>query len=858
MNEVLAIIKWLVMCLGVSMLMRPFLRMRTLRFIDSGFAMSFALGTALSFFVSWIFSLIGFFAFDEHVYIVLVALPLIPLEIRAYKRRLNGEPPWQGAGRIPPEVREKMIADGVYVEETSEFILGYKYKKTQEPGQVPGDGSVVPGQIPGDGSVVRSSKAGLFYCDKKSICRFLLGFLAFSVIFLIMVYIRGFKPEITSSTEQYMDYGFVQSIYRQKAALPEDIWYSGETLNYYYLGQAATAYLCRLSFVKPEYGYYFMLNTVFAALFLMCFELVEAVLHYVIIKSEKMGQVPGDGSVVCSQRHAICFANHLPNQGTVPWHTSILGGFAASLSVCCAANGHYLIYGLILPLLEKITGRSMRYRETGYFFPDSTTYIGNFPETLDKGKHEFMAYSVVLGDLHAHVINTLFVLPLLAILVDYALSMDARGKNRRTVPRYNLAGDSQNKSRTRRIDFLLEYINYTTIITGMLLGLFMGSNYWDFPIYFVVAGALILFHDLHEACVLGKTSASVILISIVKVLAKGAVILGIAELFAFPFNYNFVKMSSEIGLCANHSPIYKLAILWGFPLVVSVSVLILLYAKKKKPGDSPLVREGKPENRLPVREKKPQNRPPVREEFRLMITAIIGCAIGLVLMPEIVYVKDIYGDEYARFNTMFKLTYQAFILFGLVTGMAIGLFVMYKKRTMAIITGIFVLVLASYLPYATNQFIGNIFTKERSSGNCTDFLIEDDGLYAEMVAVHIINNDAREHVRILEAGGTSYTPDNKLSVFTGACTYAGWGVHEWMWRGSWDPMGMRLGEVSFFYESGQEEFCRKFLRDNVIDYVFIGPREREKYAINPEGFKNLLEEVFITEDGQYGLYSVSQ
>ena len=39
------------------------------------------------------------------------------------------------------------------------------------------------------------------------------------------------------------------------------------------------------------------------------------------------------------------------------------------------------------------------------------------------------------------------------------------------------------------------------------------------------------------------------------------------------------------------------------------------------------------------------------------------CAIGLVLIPELVYVRDIYENGNARANTMFKLTYQAYIMF---------------------------------------------------------------------------------------------------------------------------------------------------------------------------------------------------
>ena len=41
-----------------------------------------------------------------------------------------------------------------------------------------------------------------------------------------------------------------------------------------------------------------------------------------------------------------------------------------------------------------------------------------------------------------------------------------------------------------------------------------------------------------------------------------------------------------------------------------------------------------------------------------LFAIIMGlCAIGLVVIPEFVYVRDIYENGNARANTMFKLTY---------------------------------------------------------------------------------------------------------------------------------------------------------------------------------------------------------
>ena len=51
-----------------------------------------------------------------------------------------------------------------------------------------------------------------------------------------------------------------------------------------------------------------------------------------------------------------------------------------------------------------------------YWFPNATRYIGYNPDTADKTIHEFPSYSFVLGDLHAHVINIMFVLTVVALL----------------------------------------------------------------------------------------------------------------------------------------------------------------------------------------------------------------------------------------------------------------------------------------------------------------------------------------------------------------------------------------------------------------------------------------------------------
>ena len=60
------------------------------------------------------------------------------------------------------------------------------------------------------------------------------------------------------------------------------------------------------------------------------------------------------------------------------------------------------------------------------------------------------------------------------------------------------------------------------------------------------------------------------------------------------------------------------------------------------------------------------------------------CAIWLIVIPELVYVRDIYENGNARANTMFKLTYQAYMLFGMTMGYGIFRMLVAARKKMCI------------------------------------------------------------------------------------------------------------------------------------------------------------------------------
>ncbi len=769
--------KWMVCLFLIALFLRPLLCIRRLPLLDGGFSLSMGLGTGASFVLVWFFSAAHLVAFDSwSCWAGLIILTVI-VNIFSLKKRTA------------------------------------------------------------------------FSWDRKELIKFLKGFFIFSVLFLLAFYVKGFNAGIGCQTEQYMDYGFMQTMYRQKELAPYDFWFSGERLNYYYLGQAMAVYLCRLSFSTPEYGYNLMLCTISAAVFMMSLSMVFGVSSYYY------SQTKGTNRAGC-----------------------LIGALMGALLTACGANGHYLVYGLFLPFIEKITGKEL---VNDFWFPDSTVFIGSHTDIVDNGKHEFPAYSVILGDLHAHVCNMLLTLPLLAILFDYAAdsSFKAEGiqatedegkildwlfnKNnegalghkkadgeylrvlkevKRESYRAELKREKEKEREAEReeeeayssghpltylgrFDRSELYSGYIFII-AVLLGLFCGVNYWDFPIYFVIAGAVILFCDLRKYGMSLKT--------VVFVLLKGAVILTVSKLIMLPFSLSYEKIYSEIKLCDNHTALWQLLLIWG-PRVGAVlcflGYIILAYKRKKS-----------------------------LSAMELCFTALILCAIGLIITPEVIYIKDIYGDDYQRYNTMFKLTYQGHILLGLLTGITISVFLNGKRllKALAWVFIVFGLLSSSYIVVSADMWFGDLLSPSLRKGiSAVDFLRRgDDEFSREFGAIEYLNEQDERHINIVEAAGTSYQPDCKLSVFTGANTVIGWYVHEWLWRSVPGLVGHRSDEVRYFYGGGDKDYCRDFVKRYKIDYIYVGPREYNYYYIEPEGFKGISKEVW--REGDYYLLKVDE
>lgn len=593
-------------------------------------------------------------------------------------------------------------------------------------------------------------------------------------------YLRGFNPRI-EGLEKFMDYGFLNSVLRSEYVPPKDMWFAGGNINYYYFGHYISAFITRLSGIKTEIAY----NIMMAALFAFCMAL-----SFVIA------------------------ANLLKGIG-IKKKAQIIGGIISAFLVSLGGNLHSFFYGF----LSKFTEEGDK-----YWFPDATRYIGYNPETRDKTIHEFPVYSFVVSDLHAHVINMVFVLSLLALLIAVFRKLQKRRPD--NFDRLNIISEA----------FIPELL-----LLGLLTGIFQMSNYWDYPIYLTVTLFTLFCAGIRQYGY-NKTMINISFIRFFIVLASSIV-------FALPFNMAFDNMAGGIRFTEDRTLPHQFFVLWGYQLTLTIIFFIyILYTEqniKLKREYSKKRQKIRSEMTLIARIQNVLDKNPIEDVF-----AVILCvsAIGLLIIPEIVYVKDIYSAEHKRANTMFKLTYQAFIMFGLAAGY---IFIRIRRQshrnwriTAAKIIAIIMIALPMIYPFYAIPSWYRHLDPERYEGL--------DGL-AFMKKEHPDDYDLviwlRENVQgqpaILEANGDSYSYYGRISMSTGLPTIQGWYVHEWLWRNDFNIVNERVEEVKTVYESVDIDMTRKILGKYQIKYIVIGQPERDSFPeLNEEKLLALGNVVF--------------
>ena len=615
--------------------------------------------------------------------------------------------------------------------------------------------------------------------------------LLFFAAFLLWTYFAGFHPA-AYGTEKFMDYGFMEAMMRSKTLPATDLWYSQGKINYYYGGQYFAVFLTKLSGAKVELTYNLMRTFVAGLAFAMPFSLV----HQMV--TDRLGKTGSRW------------------KKALPSVTGILAG----ISVSIAGNMHYVVYGQIIPFIRKLKGEEV----SSYWFPDATRYIGFNPDVEDKTIHEFPCYSFVLGDLHAHVVDIMFVLLLLGLL--YAWMKKVR------------TAELSRESMSRRLFWKKQLLMPQLLAAGALLGMFHWTNYWDFVIYFVVTCGAALFMNI-----IGQKGRSKWVLGVTAAQAAEVLILATVIILPFTLQFDTSNMVQGIALAKHHSLPHQLLVLWGLPGVLTILFVVSLLIEKLRGAEQKSLYHLLTSIRLPD-----------------LFAVLMGlCAIGLVLIPELVYVRDIYENRNARANTMFKLTYQAYIMFGMTMIYVIfRLLVICRNRLLKVLAviGLFFFVwTCGYFGNSVHSWFGEVWKPSQYKGlNATAFLETD--FPEDVNGIRWLKENISDAPVVLEANGDSYSEYERVSAMTGLPTIMGWYVHEWLWRGNLSDLNAKIEEIQEIYTSTDEARVKELLEEYNVSYIFVGSCERNKYGadLNNDLLKSLGEVVF--QDSEYPTYIV--
>lgn len=606
--------------------------------------------------------------------------------------------------------------------------------------------------------------------------------LVFTLLFLLWTYVAGFRPA-AYGTEKFMDYGFMMAMMRSTTLPAKDLWYAGSKINYYYGGQYFAVFLTKLTHTQVAQTYNLM-RTLVAG---FCFAVPFGLVRQMVLDSWKKEK------------------------------PALLGGVLAGAGVSLAGNMHYVVIGKLLPWIREIF--HLPKGDYTYWFPNSTRYIGYYPAENDKTIHEFPSYSFVLGDLHAHVVNLMFVVALISLV--YAMMKHHSSKGA-------LQAEAAGEKNFCKKQVAAALTDPYVLVFAFLIGMFHWTNYWDFVIYYVMGGMGVIWCNYQKYKELEKPHRMRMTAGISLLHAVGVFLL--ATIAALPFTLQFQSMVSEVALAQNHSRPYQWWLIWGLPVIGAVLFFWCVKREGAKKAD--------------------------------LFGVLLGIsALGLIVIPEIVYVRDIYEKEYARSNTMFKLTYQAFTMFGILLGYALIRLWMEKKHVIrkVLTSAVFACFVGCcfYTATAVHAWFGQVWDPSQYQGlDATAYL--ETTFPEDAAAIRWLNDNVTGDPVVLEANGDSYSDYESVSAMTGLPTVLGWYVHEWLWRGDTGALNERAQEVETIYTSTNQEEVKALLEKYQVEYIFVGAREREKYeSLNESMLQSLGNVVFSDEQSQTYMLQVA-
>jgi YYY domain-containing protein len=706
----------------------------------------------------------------------------------------------------------------------------------------------------------------------------------FLVLFLFMLSIRLGNPDLWNpwlGGEKPMDFSFFNAVLKSVYFPPENPWFSGHTINYYYYGYVLASIPTKLLGILPSIAFNLILPSWFAmtgiGVFCVGFNLVAG-LHKESNQGEpelpEMKQPSQTGSV--NQKRfkkglpylagfialvAVLFLGNL-YEVRILWEH--LPDITASGTPVTSFSDH--VGAVVGGAIQVLTGQSSLPGGKGlWYFDASRPILHDGPDTPIA---EFPYFTFLYGDLHAHLLT----MPIYALALGWMLSL--------------LLWPVTERKWSRRI------INL--IAAGLIFGVFRASHTWDFPTFLGMGGLVVLWDAW-------RTRSGSIKHTILVIIGYELAFLGMAVIFYSPFTEWFKTEYTSLQLWnGRRTPLIDYLFVFGLTLFVLISLLIRDLFSTLKMGFQHWISVSSDRD--------------ISTSWRikrfLIVLIIIGSMIllwdldyevltfGLPILAGIAYlvfckrelstlrrvtwilfgiglsitlfveVFVLTGDS-GRSNTVFKFYDQAWFIFGLAISVAlidllsgISHWSRPLKYTWGILLGILVLCAASYALIATNEKMtdrwpdiqnpphtldGAAFMLGDSSspGGTPPAIYNDDNkllnLGKDYAAIVYMQDYVAGSPVIVEGHTEEYRWGSRFSVYTGLPSVVGWSWHIRQQDSLLDgaTIDQRIDNVNNFYNTADIQTAQDFLKQYNVQYIIVGDLERAYY--DPAGIAKFQE-----------------
>lgn len=615
------------------------------------------------------------------------------------------------------------------------------------------------------------------------------------VAFFVMVWFRAGDPAVTPfAGEKFLDYSLVRALLRTEALPPVDPWFAGEPVRYYYGGHLLVAGFAILTATEAAFAYNLGFAVVFAATIATAYG----------VTSEVGGEIDAPRRVagLLGVAFVTIVANLAPLARLIGW--LLPGGLGEWWAELFNLGEGGLLDGPF-----------------DFFYWNASRVIPAGTDSFDYLINEFPLFAFVHGDLHAHLMAAPFVLLYIAAL--FALYRSGASP------------------RQYRLVLLLG-------VLPVLLALLVIVNTWSVITAIGMTGVVLLSmphgpfgngHSFDESAMTDPTTVGRRLVLTGGTVASVAVV---AIVLVAPFVIN-TRADTGIGLIPHRTPLTALLVIYGAFLLIAY---LGIGERLDLDRSNALSVAGAGLLAIAVFELVQASAVIVfgtlvvvagwlvfTDRDRSFVLVLLVCAAGLIVTLEFVYVDD--PSSWERLNTVFKLGFDAWLLWGVVTGAFLAErfgtvgeieHPLGKGRTTGVPLAIIVLVIVGL-------YAGFVLVEHTATAR--DDTTLDARVYLEanhpneVPAISWL--DAQDGVEtIVEAPGTSmYRWINPASSLTAHPTIAGW-RHAANYQGNYPGYLERVDDVQVIYEGTPAERAPVLERYDVT-YVYVGPTERSVYDI---------------------------